>query len=39
MHAVAQDAGHLYGWGSNAGGQIGAAATRQVRPLSFLAIS
>jgi alpha-tubulin suppressor-like RCC1 family protein len=36
-HAAALAADALYGWGSNAAGQLGAAATEQPRPLELLA--
>jgi alpha-tubulin suppressor-like RCC1 family protein len=36
-HAAALAADALYGWGSNADGQIGAAAREQQKPLPLLA--
>ena len=38
-HAAALAASALYGWGSNAAGQIGTAAPEQQLPLQLLAVS
>ena len=38
-HAAALATGHLYGWGSNAAGQLGAAERVQRHPTPLLAVS
>ena len=38
-HAVALTSLGLFGWGNNAGGQIGALSRRQLRPAHFLLVS
>ena len=39
MHALAIGKSQLFGWGSNASGQLGSAAAKQIIPNPFLAIA